>query len=156
MVQDWEAVQAGTSHFLGQNFAKALGIQFQSRAGKLEYVWTISWGVNTRLIGTLIMLHADDDGLVLPPMVVLAYVVIIPITPKEETRAAVLEAAERLAERLRTVVWRVRNVAVEMGLRDLGGGVRAWDWIKKGVSVSAQDWMGQERGAIRKQHNYEE
>jgi prolyl-tRNA synthetase len=135
MVQDRKAIQAGTSHFLGQNFAKASGIQFQSREGKLEYAWTTSWGVSTRLIGTLIMAHADDDGLILPPMVAPAHVAILPITPKEETRAAVLEAAERLAERLRKVVWRGRNVEVEVDRRDLGGGVRAWDWIKKGVPV---------------------
>ncbi len=65
MVQDRKAIQAGTSHFLGQNFSKASGIQFQSRSGAVEHAWTTSWGVSTRLIGTLIMAHGDDDGLIL-------------------------------------------------------------------------------------------
>src|SRR5476649_1858858 len=83
MVQDRKAIQAGTSHFLGQNFSKASGIQFQSRTGSVEHAWTTSWGVSTRLIGTLIMAHSDDDGLILPPRVAPTQVVILPITPKE-------------------------------------------------------------------------
>ena len=97
MVQDRKAIQAGTSHFLGQNFAKASDIKFISRNGDQEYVWTTSWGTSTRLIGTVIMTHADDDGAVLPPRIAPAHVVILPITPKEETKQAVLEAADTLA-----------------------------------------------------------
>src|SRR5881227_1254100 len=93
MVQDRKAIQAGTSHFLGQNFSRASGIQFQSRTGTQEFGWTTSWGMTTRLIGTLIMVHGDDDGLVLPPRIAPIHIVILPITPKEETRARVLEAA---------------------------------------------------------------
>jgi prolyl-tRNA synthetase len=78
MVQDCKAIQAGTSHFLGQNFAKASGIQFVSRNNTQELAWTTSWGVSTRLIGTVIMAHADDDGLILPPRIAPAHVVIIP------------------------------------------------------------------------------
>ncbi len=89
MVQDRKAIQAGTSHFLGQNFARASGIQFQSRTGTQEFGWTTSWGMTTRLIGTVIMAHADDDGLVLPPRIAPVHVVILPITTKEETRARV-------------------------------------------------------------------
>src|SRR6187401_1464722 len=85
MVQDRKAIQAGTSHFLGQNFAKASGIKFQSREGKEELAWTTSWGVSTRMIGTVIMAHADDDGLVLPPRIAPTQIVILPITPKPET-----------------------------------------------------------------------
>src|SRR5882757_5483532 len=81
MVQDRKAIQAGTSHFLGQNFSKASGIKFQSREGKEEPAWTTSWGVSTRLIGTVIMAHADDDGLVLPPRVAPAQIMILPIAP---------------------------------------------------------------------------
>src|SRR3989440_1532399 len=92
MVQDRKAIQAGTSHFLGQNFSRASGIQFQTRDGKQEFGWTTSWGMTTRMIGTLIMTHADDDGLVLPPRFAPTHIVILPITPKEESRAAVLEA----------------------------------------------------------------
>src|ERR1700676_2559300 len=96
MVQDRKAIQAGTSHFLGQNFAKASGIKYISRSGKEEHAWTTSWGASTRLIGALIMTHADDDGMVLPPRIAPAHVVILPITPKEETKQAVLEAAATL------------------------------------------------------------
>src|SRR5438094_646239 len=102
MAQDRKAIQAGTSHFLGQNFARASGIQFQNRDGKQEFGWTTSWGMTTRLVGILVMTHGDDDGLILPPRIAPTHVVIIPITPKEETRAAVLEACTRLAAQLRT------------------------------------------------------
>ncbi len=135
MVQDRKAIQAGTSHFLGQNFAKASGIRFQSREGREETAWTTSWGVSTRLIGTLIMAHADDDGMVLPPRVAPTHVVIIPVTPKPETRDAVLEAAEKLAAELRAQSFHGAAVEVEVDKRDIGGGVKSWEWIKKGVPV---------------------
>src|SRR6187431_1901818 len=101
MVQDRKAIQAGTSHFLGQNFARASGIQFQTREGKQEFGWTTSWGMTTRMVGTVVMAHGDDDGVVLPPRIAPTHIVILPITPKEETRAKVLEAADALAARLR-------------------------------------------------------
>jgi len=135
MVQDRKAIQAGTSHFLGQNFSKASGIQFQARSGDLEYAWTTSWGVSTRMIGTLIMAHADDDGLMLPPRISPAHAVIIAITPKEESRAAVLEAVERTATSLRQLRYGEDKVIVEVDTRDLGGGVKNWEWIKKGVPI---------------------
>ncbi|HEX8078318.1 MAG TPA: proline--tRNA ligase, partial [Chthoniobacterales bacterium] len=138
MVQDRKAIQAGTSHFLGQNFARASGIQFQSRSGTQEYGWTTSWGMSTRLIGTLIMAHADDDGLVLPPRIAPTHVVIIPVTPKEETRAAVLEAAEKLAAQLRATNYAGAPIEVEVDNRDVGGGVKSWEWIKKGVPLRVE------------------
>src|SRR4051795_9903130 len=138
MVQDRKAIQAGTSHFLGQNFAKASGIQFQTREGKQEFGWTTSWGVSTRLVGTVIMAHADDDGLVLPPRIAPTHVVILPITPKEETRAAVLEAAEKLASELRAQQYAGAPIEVEVDRRDLGGGVKNWEWIKKGVPLRVE------------------
>src|SRR5207253_6700111 len=101
IVQDRKAIQAGTSHFLGQNFARASGIQFQNREGEQEFGWTTSWGVSTRLVGTVVMMHSDDDGAVLPPRVAPTQIVILPITPKEQTRATVLEACDKLAARLR-------------------------------------------------------
>src|SRR3981081_3202276 len=138
MVQDRKAIQAGTSHFLGQNFARASGIQFQSRTGTQEFGWTTSWGMTTRLIGTVIMAHADDDGLVLPPRIAPTHIVIIPITPKEETRAAVLDAADKLAAQLRSVRYFDAPVEVEIDRRDLGGGVKNWEWIKKGVPLRVE------------------
>jgi prolyl-tRNA synthetase len=135
MVQDRKAIQAGTSHFLGQNFSKASGIKFQSREGREEFAWTTSWGVSTRLIGTVVMMHADDDGLILPPRVAPHQVVILPITPKEDTRTAVLEAAEALATRLRERSFHGQPLLVHVDKRDLNGGVKSWDWIKRGCPV---------------------
>jgi prolyl-tRNA synthetase len=135
MVQDHKAIQAGTSHFLGQNFAKASGIKFQSREGREEYAWTTSWGVSTRLIGTLIMAHADDDGMVIPPRVAPTHVVILPVTPKPDTKEAVLEAAHKLATELRAQRFHGDAVVVEVDERDLGGGTKNWEWIKKGAPV---------------------
>ena len=138
MVQDRKAIQAGTSHFLGQNFAHASGIKFQARAGGEEFAWTTSWGMSTRLVGTLIMAHADDDGAVMPPRVAPTHVVILPITPKEETRAAVLAAANALAARLREERFHGTPLEVEVDTRDLNGGVKSWEWIKKGVPVRVE------------------
>src|SRR4030088_266160 len=138
MVQDRKAIQAGTSHFLGQNFSRASGIQFQTRDGKQEFGWTTSWGLSTRMVGTLIMAHADDDGLVLPPRMAPTHVVIIPITPKEETRAAVLAEADKLAAQLRELSYHRAPLEVEVDKRDLGGGVKNWEWIKKGVPLRVE------------------
>ncbi len=135
MVQDRKAIQAGTSHFLGQNFAKSSGIKFLGRKNTEEFAWTTSWGVSTRLIGTVIMAHSDDDGLVLPPRIAPSHVVILPVTPREETRAAVLEAAGCLADAIRTQSFHGTPVVVEVDRRDLGGGVKNWEWIKKGIPL---------------------
>ncbi len=135
MVQDRKAIQAGTSHFLGQNFAKASGIQFLSRENKMEFAWTTSWGVSTRLIGAAIMMHADDDGMIVPPRIAPTHVVILPVTPKPETREPVLAAAEKLATELRAQKFHGAAVEVEIDKRDIGGGVKNWEWIKKGVPV---------------------
>jgi prolyl-tRNA synthetase len=138
MVQDRKAIQAGTSHFLGQNFSRASGIQFQTRDGKQEFGWTTSWGMSTRLIGTLIMAHADDDGLVLPPRIAPTHIAIVPITPKPETRNTVLEAADKLATELRTLSYHGAALEVEVDRRELGGGVKNWEWIKKGVPLRVE------------------
>lgn len=94
MMQDGKALQAGTSHHLGQNFAKAFDCQFQTSAGELDFVWATSWGVSTRLIGALIMAHSDDRGLVLPPKLASRQVVVIPILRGDKT--AVLEQADAI------------------------------------------------------------
>ena len=138
MVQDRKAIQAGTSHFLGQNFSRASGIQFQTREGKQEFGWTTSWGVSTRLVGTVIMMHADDDGLVLPPRIAPTHIVILPVTPKPETRDAVLAAANELAAQLRAITWHGAPLEVHVDQRDLGGGVKNWEWIKKGVPLRVE------------------
>src|SRR5437762_9291045 len=103
LMQARRALQAGTSHFLGQNFAKAFDVKFQNQAGQLEYAWATSWGVSTRLVGALIMTHSDDQGLVLPPRLAPIHVVIVPIFKKPEEREAVIAAAQQLATALRDV-----------------------------------------------------
>ena len=101
MMQDGKALQAGTSHFLGQNFSKAANIQFQTKDGGLEFVYTTSWGVSTRLVGGLIMTHADDDGLVLPPRLAPIHVVIMPITFKADDPGKIINYCQKVADDLR-------------------------------------------------------
>jgi prolyl-tRNA synthetase len=101
MMQDRKALQAGTSHFLGQNFAKAFDVKFQNPQGQLEYAWATSWGVSTRLVGGLIMTHSDDQGLVVPPRLAPIHVVIVPIFRKPEEKTATIAAAKDMAKALR-------------------------------------------------------
>ena len=138
MVQDRKAIQAGTSHFLGQNFAKAQNISFAGRNNERQLAWTTSWGVSTRMIGMLIMAHSDDDGLVCPPRVAPRQVVIIPVTPKEETREQILTHCRELAARLTARQFHGMPVRVEVDERDLNGGTKKWEWIKKGVPLRVE------------------
>jgi prolyl-tRNA synthetase len=108
MMQDGKALQAGTSHFLGQNFAKAFDVKYLDKQGKLEYVWATSWGVSTRLIGALVMAHSDDDGLVLPPTLAPIQVIIVPIYKKDEELNAIREAANKLIAELKSLNIRVQ------------------------------------------------
>ena len=101
LMQDGKALQAGTSHFLGQNFAKAFEVKFADKANKMEYVWATSWGVSTRLIGALVMAHSDDDGLILPPKIAPIQVVIVPIYKGEDTKSNIDERAEMLMKELK-------------------------------------------------------
>jgi prolyl-tRNA synthetase len=135
MMQDRKALQAGTSHFLGQNFAHACGIKFQTKEEREEYAWTTSWGVSTRLIGALIMTHGDDDGMVLPPRLAPTHAVILPIVRDDETRAKVMPFANKLAAELRAQRFADRPLEVEIDDRDLRGGEKNWGWIKKGVPL---------------------
>jgi prolyl-tRNA synthetase len=134
MMQDRKALQAGTSHFLGQNFAKASQIKFQSADEKEEYVWTTSWGASTRLIGGVIMTHGDDDGIVLPPRAASAHVVLLPIFKKEDERQAVMDYTQSLARELKAQSYHGRPMTVEVDPRDIGG-ARGWEWIKKGIPL---------------------
>ncbi|HWJ91534.1 MAG TPA: proline--tRNA ligase [Flavisolibacter sp.] len=108
LMQDGKALQAGTSHFLGQNFAKAFDVKFLSKENKQEYVWATSWGVSTRLIGALVMAHSDDDGLVLPPRIAPLQVVIVPIYKGEEQRAQIAEKAAEMIRQLKALGIRVK------------------------------------------------
>src|SRR3954464_3007762 len=138
MMQNGLALQAGASHDLGQNFGRAFDVKFQTKEGKLDYVWQTSWGVSTRLIGGLIMTHSDDKGLVLPPKLAPIKTVLVPIYRKDEERAQVLETAHKIAKEVGAKVdereghspgakffhWERRGVPVvlELGPRDLASG----------------------------------
>lgn len=108
MLQDGKALQAGTSHFLGQNFAKAFDVQFTSKEGKLDYVWATSWGVSTRLMGALIMMHSDDLGLVLPPKLAPIQLVIVPIYKGEEQLASIIEKLDPIISDLKNAGIRIK------------------------------------------------
>ncbi len=135
MMQDRKALQAGTSHFLGQNFAKSSGIQFQSREGKLEHAWTTSWGVSTRLIGGMIMTHADDNGMIMPPRLAPSHVAILPILRNPEDEEQILAYCDGVAARLREQIYHGRKVDVVVDRRDLNAGEKGWSWIKKGIPL---------------------
>ena len=135
MMQDKKALQAGTSHFLGQNFAKSSSIKFLNAESKEEHAWTTSWGVSTRLVGGLIMTHSDDDGLVLPPAIAPAHVVILPVTPKPDSRDAILEYCRDIKQALEAQSYLGEPVRVELDDRDIRGGEKTWSWVKKGVPV---------------------
>ena len=144
LMQDGKALQAGTSHFLGQNFAKAFEVKFLSKENKQEYVWATSWGVSTRLIGALIMAHSDDSGLILPPRIAPMQVVIVPIYKGEEQKAQIDESVQGLMQALKAAGIRVKYddndnarpgwkfaeyelkgvpVRIALGARDLQNGV---------------------------------
>ncbi len=138
MMQDGKALQAGTSHFLGQNFARAQGIRFADASGTESFCWTTSWGVSTRLIGALIMTHSDDDGLVLPPRVAPEQIVILPIHRNDAEREAVLACCRDLEARLTAVHWREEPLRVRIDTRDLRGGDKVWHHIKQGVPIRVE------------------
>jgi prolyl-tRNA synthetase len=138
MMQDKKALQAGTSHFLGQNFARAQEIQYQSRDGQREFVWTTSWGVSTRLIGALIMAHGDDDGMVMPPRIAPSHIALLPIIRNEEDRATVMPYVESLAADLRATSYDGKPVKVVVDDRDMNAGERSWDWVRKGIPLRAE------------------
>lgn len=131
MMQDGKALQAGTSHFLGQNFAKAFNVQFAGKDGKLEYVWGTSWGVSTRLMGALVMAHSDDDGLVLPPKLAPIHVVIVPIFKTDDDLAKISAKADEIAKSLRK-----QGFSVKFDNRDTHKpGFKFAEWELKGVPV---------------------
>ncbi len=135
MMQDRKALQAGTSHFLGQNFAKAQEIKFLNQEGKETFAWTTSWGVSTRLVGALIMTHSDDDGLVLPPRLAPAHVVLLPIYRTDEEQTAVLDYCRKLQSELQQQPFGDGRVQVILDSRDLRGGEKVWHHVKRGVPI---------------------
>ncbi len=133
MMKDTKALQAGTSHYLGQNFAKAFDIQYLDENNELQYVWTTSWGVSTRMVGAIVMAHGDDHGLVLPPRLAPIQVVIVPIWRKNKEKAAVLAAARNIEARLRGLV------RVKLDEREgLSPGWKFNDWEMRGVPLRVE------------------
>lgn len=131
MMQDGKALQMGTSHFLGQNFAKAFDVRFQSKEGKLEYVWATSWGVSTRLMGALIMVHSDDEGLVLPPKLAPIHAVIVPVYRTDEELELVTQKAKEIQKQLQA-----SGLTVKFDNRDsYKPGYKFAEWELKGVPV---------------------
>jgi prolyl-tRNA synthetase len=131
LMQDRKALQAGTSHHLGQNFARAFNVQYQTPTGGLEYVWNTSWGVSTRLVGGLIMTHSDDNGLVCPPRLAPVQVVLVPIWKSDEERARVLEVATRVEAEVKAA-----GLRVALDARDgLKPGAKYFEWEARGVPL---------------------
>ncbi len=138
MMQDRKALQAGTSHFLGQNFAKAQEIKFQDSEGVESFAWTTSWGMSTRLIGALIMTHSDDDGLVIPPRLAPRHVVILPIIRNDDERSKVMEYCESLRQEIAATRYDDQPVRVQLDDRDLRGGEKKWYHVKRGVPIRVE------------------
>lgn len=133
MMQDGKALQAGTSHDLGQNFGKAFDVTFQNQRGEIDYVWQTSWGVSTRLIGGLIMTHSDDNGLVLPPKLAPIQVVIVPIFGKNANVDAVRAAGEKIERELKD-----QQIATVFDVRDYKPGFKYFEWEQKGVPIRVE------------------
>ena len=136
MMQDGRALQSGTSHHLGQNFAKAFDVTFQDAEGKRDFVWATSWGVSTRLIGGLIMTHSDDDGLVLPPKLAPMHVVCVPIWKNDEQKSQVLEAAAKIVDE-----WRLANPTCRFHIDDRDQykpGYKYNEWEMRGACIRAE------------------
>ncbi len=135
MMQDGKALQAGTSHFLGQNFAKSANIKFQSSQGTQEYAYTTSWGVSTRLIGGLIMTHGDDEGMVVPPVVAPHQIVIVPLLKDKTKNEEVLAYAQKLKQALATVSFKGERVRVKLDDRQKESVDKMWEWTRKGTPL---------------------
>ncbi len=135
MMQDKKALQAGTSHYLGQNFSKAADIRFLDQEGKSQLAYTTSWGVSTRLIGGLIMSHSDDDGLVLPPSIAPYQIVVMPIYRNDEEKAQVMPFCKRLEQELQSEHFQGAPLRLHIDDRPIRGGDKNWQWIKKGVPI---------------------
>ncbi len=135
MMQDKKALQAGTTHYLGQNFSKASNIKFVNEKGSIEQAYTASWGVTTRLIGGLVMTHSDDDGLILPPKIASYQIVILPVIHNADVKETVLDYCRALKRDLAGIA----DVLIDE--RDMRGGEKKWHWVKKGIPVRVEIGM---------------
>jgi prolyl-tRNA synthetase len=160
MMQDGKALQAGTSHYLGDNFARAQNIRYQNDAGEIEFAHTISWGMSTRMIGGLIMTHGDDDGLRVPPRVAPWQVVIVPMLRDTEEDAAVLDYCRELVSELQGQAALGEPVRALLDARPAKAANKRWAWVKKGapiiVEVGPRDMAGGNVSVIRRDRLYQE
>ena len=135
MMQDGKALQMGTSHFMGTNFAKASDIQFLSKEGTREYANTTSWGVTTRMIGAMVMVHGDDNGIILPPRIAPTQIAIIPFLMKDGDSSEILNYCHQMKAELESIQYADRNLSVFIDERELRAGEKSWDAIKKGYPL---------------------
>jgi len=138
MMQDGKALQAGTSHFLGQNFAQANEIKYSDKTQKECYAWTTSWGVSTRLIGALIMVHSDDDGLALPPRIAPKQIILIPVAMNDEDLARVMQYCEELSQTIHTQNYFGSPIRIAIDKTDQRAGVKFWTAVKKGIPIRVE------------------
>ena len=135
MMQDGKALQAGTTHFLGQNFAKSADIKFTNQNNELEYAYTTSWGVSTRLIGGTIMCHADDDGMVVPPHVAPYQIVIVPLIKKPEDAEKIMSYINKIQAQLKLKSAFGEKLRIKVDTRDKNSVDKVWEWIRKGAPM---------------------
>ncbi len=138
MMQDKKALQCGTSHYLGTNFAKAFNIKFLDKDGIEKLCHTTSWGVTTRLIGAMIMVHGDDDGLRIPPAVAPIHVIILPLTKNNQDNNNIMDYCSALKQKIDALIFNGQKIRCEIDHRDLRAGDKSWHWIKKGVPVKIE------------------
>ncbi|HKT54257.1 MAG TPA: aminoacyl--tRNA ligase-related protein, partial [Caulobacteraceae bacterium] len=154
MMQDGKALQAGTSHYLGQNFARAQNIRFQGASGELEYCHTTSWGVSTRMVGGVVMTHGDDDGLRLPPAIAPRQVVVVPMLRDKPEDAEVLAYAETLVKALQGQTALGERVRALLDVRGMRSADKRWDWVRRGapiiVEVGPRDAAGDQVTFMRR------
>lgn len=135
MMQDGKALQAGTSHYFGQNFAKTFDIKYLGENEQEQFAWTTSWGVSTRMIGGMIMVHGDDDGLMVPPRVAPQHVIIIPAIHDDDTKADIMAYCEQVKSGIEKQFYHGAPVRVKIDTRDERTGNKVWNWIKKGAPI---------------------
>jgi prolyl-tRNA synthetase len=160
MMQDGKALQAGTSHFLGQTFSKAQDIKFQNSAGQFSHAWTTSWGVSTRMIGGVIMVHGDDDGLRLPPAIAPQQIVIVPMLREAPEDEALLAYCREIAASLKSANALGEPIRVLVDTKALKASTKRWNWVKKGapiiVEVGGRDMAAGNVSMIRRDVLYSE
>ena len=147
MMQDGKALQAGTSHFLGQNFAKSANISFVNKNNESEFAYTTSWGVSTRLIGGVIMTHADDEGMVVPPKIAPYQVVLVPVIKKKEDTEAIMAYINNIAAQLKTKAPFAEKIRIKIDKRDKSSVDKFWEWTRKGAPVICEIGMRDVEGS---------